>query len=181
MASSSVPKQWKLSENEDYTSYESWRHNLLYHLTLQPKFVPYLKEGATWKKKSAAAPNRGFTDTASGETAAEKVAVLELMLGQIANFCPISRSLIIKKSTCLNDVWQQIRQYYGLTSTGGQFLSLSSVKLKSDERQESLFQRIYSFFEDNLLTTSCGITHNGETIEVDEEMTQTLENTVTWF
>ena len=184
MASNSAPKQWKLSENEDYTSYEAWRQNLLYHLTLQPKFVPYVKEGVTWKKKSAAAPKRGFTDDTDGDnkqTAEEKVAVLELMLGQIANFCPISRSLIIKKSTCLNDVWQQIRQYYSLQSTGGQFLSLSSVRLKPDERPESLFQRIYSFFEDNLLTTSCGITHNGETVEVDEEMTPTLENTVTWL
>ena len=79
MASNSAPKQWKLSENEDYTSYEAWRQNLLYHLTLQPKFVPYLKEGATWKKKSAAAPNCGLTDDPAGDnqqTAAEKVAVL---------------------------------------------------------------------------------------------------------
>ena len=139
MASYSAPKQWKLTEDEDYTSYEAWRQNLLYHLTLQAKFVPFLKDGVTWKKKSAANPNRGFANDAQGDnsqTAAEKAAVLELMLGQIANFCPISRSLITKKSTCLNDVWQQIRQYYGLHSTGGQFLSLSSIKLKPEERPE---------------------------------------------
>ena len=180
----SAPKQRILTENEDITSYEAWRQNLLFTLTLQPKFVPYLKDGVTWGKKTTASPNRGFVDDGEGDirqTAAEKTAVLELMLGQIANFCPISRSLIVKKSTCLNDVWQQIRQYYGLHSTGSQFLSLSSIKLKTDERPEALYQRLYSFFEDNLLTTSCGITHNGDAVEADEEMTPIIENTITWL
>ena len=35
-----------------------------------------------------------------------------------------------------------------------------------------------AFFEDNLLTTTCGLTHHGAAIAVDEEMTAAIENTI---
>ena len=99
------------------------------------------------------------------------------MLGQIANFCPvISRNSIVKNSTSLNDIWGRIRLHYGFQSTGAHFLDISDIKLEPDERPEDLFQRLEAFVEDNLLTVTGGISHHGDRVKEDEELTPTLEN-----
>ena len=81
----------------------------MYILSLDPSFATFLLPTTTWLKKTRTNPLRGFTDdvegTAGGRTAAQKVAHLDLMLGQIANFCPvISRNTITKNSTSI-DIW----------------------------------------------------------------------------
>ena len=100
-ASPRAPKQWQLTKIETITSYESWRQNLIYVLSLDKNFVRFLD--ATWQKQTAANPLSGLTDngTAIPEaqrlTAAQKNTHLDLLLGQIANFCPvISRNSIVK-------------------------------------------------------------------------------------
>ena len=174
-----APKQWPLSKQETITSFENWRQNILYVLSLDPKFEPYLEDNASWLKKSPATPNRGFTDDTARTnipkqdrlSAAQKAKILELMLGQIANFCPvISRNSIVKSSTSLSDIWQQIRQHYGFQLTGAHFLDLASFQLESDERPEDLYQRLLAFFEDNMLCQDSAITHHGE--KVDEDMSR---------
>ena len=149
-ASPRVPRQWQLTMIETITSYESWRQNLIYVLSLDKNFVRFLD--ATWQKQTAANPCRGLTDdgTAIPEaqrlTAAQKNAHLDLLLGQIANFCPvISRNSIVKHSTSLNDIWQKIRQHYDFQSSGAHFLDLASIRLQPDERPEDLFQRLMAF------------------------------------
>ena len=57
-----APKQWALTKNETITTYENWRQNLIYSLSLYPKFSPFLVEGYTWKCKTTTAPTRGLTD-----------------------------------------------------------------------------------------------------------------------
>ena len=48
--------------------------------------------------------------------------MLELMLGQIANYCPvISRNMIVKNSTCIGDIWQTIRLHFGFQTAGDIF------------------------------------------------------------
>ena len=177
-----APKQWQLSKNETITSYESWRQNLMF-LSLDNNFVPFRE--ATWQKKTASNPHRGLVD--DGEnipearrlTAVQKNAHLDLLLGQIANFCPVvSRSSIVKSSVSLSDIWQKIRQHYGFQSTGAHFLDLASIIRQPDERPEDLYQRLMAFFEDNLMTTGGGITHHGENLSADEDLTPTLENTI---
>ena len=93
-------------------------------------------------KQTAANPRRGLIadGTAVSEaqrlTASQKNAHLDLLLGQIANFCPVnSRNFIVKHSTCLNDMWQKICQHYGFQSTGVHFLDLASktLHLQPDE------------------------------------------------
>ena len=108
-ASPRAPKQWQLTKIETFTSYKSWRQNLIYVLSLDKNFVPFLD--ATWRKQTAANPRRGLTNDgttvpeAERLTAAQKNAHLDLLLGQIANFCPvISRNSIVKHSTSLNDI-----------------------------------------------------------------------------
>ena len=71
-------------------------------------------DGAKWQKASTTTPTRGLVDDADGakRTKEQKVLSLEIMLGQIASYCPVSRTSIVRNSTSLSDVWQQIRQYY---------------------------------------------------------------------
>ena len=132
-ASPRAPKQWQLTKIETIISYESWRQNLIYVLSLDKIFVRFLD--ATLQKQTAANPRRSLTDdgTAIPEaqrlTAAQKNAHLDLLLGQIANICPvISRNSIVKHSTSLNDIWQKIRQHYVFQSPGAQFLDYSLMR-----------------------------------------------------
>jgi hypothetical protein len=149
-----------------------------------------LVDGATWKKKVKSDTKRGFTDDGESvreairKTADQKVTMLELMLGHIANYCPIvSRSAIIKGSTSMSNIWQMIRLHFGFQSTGGHFLDFADVKLAPEERPEDLYQRIVAFVEDNLLRQGGGISHHNEDISEDEEVTPSLENfmILTWL
>ena len=54
MATIRAPKQWSLTKSETITSFEAWRQNLLYTLWLDKNFAPFLVEGYTWTKKTAA-------------------------------------------------------------------------------------------------------------------------------
>jgi len=80
---------------------------------------------------------------------------LELMTGQIANFCTvISRNTIVKHSTCMNDIWQAIRLHFGFKPVVVIFLDFDGIKLAPEERPEDLYQRLYSSVDDLLTTTS---------------------------
>ena len=122
MASSPrAPKQWSLSKNESMNSFENWRQNLVYTLSLDSKFTPFLADGTTWGKKTKTQHLRGLTDDgetaplSKRRTARQKVNFLELMLGQIANYCPIiSRNTLVKNSTSIQSVWNMIRAHFGL-------------------------------------------------------------------
>lgn len=185
-----APKQWVLTKSETINSFESWKENLVYTLSLDPNFSGFLIDGVTWGKKSKANPLRGFTNDVAPipvddrRTAAQKVSHLELMLGQIANFCPvISRNSIVKSSTSISNIWQSIRLHFGFQTTGGHLLDFADIHLGVDERPEDLYQRLTSFIEDNLLKVNAGITHHGEIVTEDEELAPTLENVVilTWL
>ena len=159
MSSSRAPKQWSLTKSETVNSFESWKQNLNYILSLDNNFAPFLDPSVTWTKKSRTNTNRGFTDddeqipSTVRRTAIQKVTHLEMMLGQIANYCPvISRNTIIKNSISITSIWQSIRAHFGFQSTGSHFLDLAEVKLQNEERPLVLFQRLTTFFEDNLLT-----------------------------
>lgn len=83
-------KRWCLTKVETVNSYENWRQNLLYTLSLDPNFLPYLEDGATWGKKPALTPieTSWTTMTMSPRQIARpahRKSGLELMLGQIAN------------------------------------------------------------------------------------------------
>ena len=130
-----APKQWALTRHETITSFESWRQNLEYTLSLDSSFSPYLQPGVTWKKKTRENPLRGFEDDEDDVpapkrlTAVQKSATLDLMLGQIANFCPvISRNTITKLSTSLGEIWQNIRLHYGFQTSGSHFIRLGNAK-----------------------------------------------------
>lgn len=185
-----APKQWSLSKVETLNSFENWRQNLLYTLSLDQQFAPFLVDGATWSKKTKADPLRGFVDdadpvpAAQRRTAQQKVNMLELMLGQIANYCPIiSRNTLVKSSTSIESIWSAIRLHFGFQVTGAHFIDFADIRLAPDERPEDLYQRLMAFVEDCLLRSNSSISHNGEVMTEDEELTPTLENFVvlTWL
>ena len=184
-----APKQWCLSKVETINSFENWKQNLIYTLSLDSNFAPFLAEGVTWRKKTKAQPLRGFADdgdsvpTAKRLTARQKTNFLELMLGQIANYCPIiSRSTLVKNSTSLEFIWQTIREHFGFQVTGAHFIDFSDIQLAADERPEDLYQRLMAFVEDSLLRPN-SLSHHGDQLTEDEELTPTLENLVvlTWL
>ena len=142
-----APKQWCLTKTETITSFESWRQNLVYALSLDTQFAPFLVDGATWLKKTKANLLRGFTDDGSSanprRTAQQKVNMLELMLGQIANYCPvISRNTIVKNSTSVDCIWASIRLHYGFQVTEAHFIDFTDIHLENGERREELFSKV---------------------------------------
>ena len=173
MAESSFrpPKQWQLSENETINSFANWQSNIMYHLSLNNDFETFLT--TEWRKKSVT--NRGL-EAAGGKTAVQRNIILERMLGLIAQFVPtLLRNDIIKKSTSLNSIWQRIRKHYSFSQSEVNFLKLSTIKRKPDERYETFYQRIVAHLEDNLLTSTSGLTHDGQAVTEDEEMSPTVE------
>ena len=100
------------SQKMRVTSFESWRQNLIYILSLDINFMPFLSDIATWQKKTAANPTRGLADDVAPipadqrKSATLKNTHLDLMLGQIANYCTvIARSTTVKGSMSLTDIW----------------------------------------------------------------------------
>ena len=111
------------------------------YLSLDPNFASFLVEVSTWLKTTSTTPLRGFTDDtepipeASRCTAAQKLTHLELMLGQIANYCPIiSRNTIVKNSTSVNQIWEAIRLHFGFQSCGSHLLDFNNIRLEPGER-----------------------------------------------
>ena len=49
---SRAPKQWVLTKNETINTYESWKQNIQYVLSLDASFAPFLAEGSSWEKKT---------------------------------------------------------------------------------------------------------------------------------
>ena len=185
-----APKQWSLTKHETITSFEAWRQNLQYTLSLDRHFASFLADDVSWLKKSPGNPLRGFQDDAesvpqaSRRTPQQKCTNLELISGQIANYCPvISRNTIVKNSTSMRSIWQATRLHFGFQSTDAHFLDFNTIKLAPDERPEDLYQRLMSLIEDNLFLANGNISHHGVVPDSDEELSPTLENLVvlTWL
>ena len=45
--SARAQKQWSLTKQETITSFEAWRQNLEYSLSLEANFAPFLADGFT--------------------------------------------------------------------------------------------------------------------------------------
>ena len=87
MNSNRAPKQWSVTKNETITTFEAWRQNLQYSLSLDANFAPFLADNFSWQKKSSTSPKRGLTSdgedvpTSRRRTANQKNVHLEPMLG----------------------------------------------------------------------------------------------------
>ena len=170
-------KPWCLKEDESFTGFQTWKSNLIYNLKQDPSFAPFLKKDVKWTKlKTNRLRGLLATETKSAEDRAED---LEAMLGCIANFCTvIARNTIINDSKCLDDIWQKIRLHYGFHTSGANFLDFVNIKLQPGERNETLYQRMSAFINDNLLKVDGNLTHDDEEVTSDEVISPTVENLI---
>ena len=95
---------------------------MLYVLNLDDNFKAFLKPNAVWADDDVG--NRGLVADTDGpdelkKTGVEKAQQLNLMLGQIANYCNvIARHQIVNESTSLDSIWSMIREHFGFNVTG---------------------------------------------------------------
>lgn len=175
---SKAPKQWKLTEEESFSSFTSWQHNLIYTLARDKEFAPFLKQDVVWQKYSANNPTRGFSDDTEGAktTGIQKAANLSQMLGLISQWVPHYLATdITKNCTSMDSIWQSIRKYYGFQQSETQFMKFSSITWEEGERPERLYQRILAHLQDNLLQKDSKLKHDGAIVTVDEDMSPTVE------
>ena len=183
-----APKIRELQKSkETLSSFENWRGNLIYNLTLNPNFAEFLDEDCTWKKKSEHR-YRGFSDItetdnegkiSSVKTAAQRASFLDLCLGMIAGYAPvISRNTITKECCSMKEIFQKLRSHYGFAITGSSIIDVVSVTQKNDESPEDVYQRIKSLIESCLLSSDDELCHHGSTVDEDEVLTPTLENLI---
>ena len=175
------PKLRALTPNETLSSLESWMSMVRYNLSLNKEFHPYLKADMIFGNKTRASPNRALTDRGSGDTAVSKEAQciqVDMMLEQIANWADlIPRNDIVRDCTSLDNVWQVIRRYYNLETTGSLLNQAWNLVRQPDESPQALFSRLKQLYDNNLLQKG-GLKHLGKQMTVDEEMTPTLYNTI---
>ena len=189
------PKINPLTTEETFTSFTNWQQTLIYTLGLDYRFSRYVDDGEEWEDGDS--ENHGFVDDVANQvpnpegmghiddpdqvvqTAVDKVRILHLMLGQIANYCNvIARHQIMYESTSLDSIWDMIREHYGFHVTGQRFLDLSTIRLKPGEKPADLYQRLVCFFTDNLFTRASRLTHKGRAPAVDEKLSPTIQNTI---
>ena len=141
-----APKQWSLSKSETLNTFENWKQNIIYTLSLVTNFARFLVEGSKWENKTKYKPLRSFTDDglcleeSKRLSAQQKLNMLELMLGQITNYCPIiSRNTIVRNSASMESIWQAIRAHFGFQATGSHIIDFDQIRLLPDERPEDLY------------------------------------------
>ena len=146
-----APKQWCLTNVKNIESFQNWKQNLQFTLSLNPNLASFLTEQCRGDKKTKFASLRGFTDDTDSvllprrKIVQQKVNTLELMPGQFANYCPVlSRNTIVRNSTSIQSIWQAIRFHNGFQSSGSHFLDLAEIHLYPDERPEDLGRRTES-------------------------------------
>ena len=189
------PKARCITAKETITSLQSRKANIIYGLRLNPDFREYLQDGVVFGRKNRHYPNRDLTDICEKQvvedSAGQKTQVLvkvksredrcndvDLMLEQIANYCPnVPRNNIVKDCGSLAEVFQTIRQFYNKQQSGGLLNDVWNIHREADETPQALYARIKQQYDDNLLTTD-GLTHVGGKADEDEEMSPTLLNTV---
>ena len=179
-----VPKQRPLTEDEDQTSFESWREGMIFHISLSDKSARFLPTGnlSTW----TSAGDRGFTDDADGDPGVNaenkmnkqaKAALLNIILGSIAGYATVINGKYIKRQAkSLEEIWSKLRTHYGFRRTGSRVLELMDLKMGATESREALWERFYGFIEDQLLTSDGDVNHEGAKLEEDEVFTPTLLN-----
>ena len=181
MASAFVSKQRVLQEHgENRVSYSTWEESLYFHISNEPKFARFLSDLKTWQATSVA--NRGFTDDAAEVngtkmTAANKLINLKVLLGYIHIHAPIIAGNFIKEEACsIDDIFERLRGYYDCKKSGVKIIELMDFKIEPLESREALWERVYSFMEDSLITVSSGVQHKGRVLDADEHLTPTLLN-----
>ena len=110
-------------------------------------------------------------------TAANKAINFKVFLGFVSLHCPcISSSFVKDQAKSLDEIFQRLREFYDCRKSGGKITELLDFTLGPLESREALWERVYSYLEDSLITQSSGMLHLGEAVIHDELMTPTILN-----
>ena len=158
---------------------------MLYNLILNDNFRPYLP--VQFGKKTRAKPNRdllGDLTSANlpdpeGKTAADKCVIVDTMLDQISNWTlnVIPRNDITRDCGSIDEVWQKLRLFFNMETTGALLNEVWNVSREPDESPQALYSRLKQLYDDNLLKAN-GLHHVDGPIVEDEELSPTLHNTI---
>ena len=95
-------------------------------------------------------------------TAAAKASLLKIVLSSIAYNAPvISWSFITAQARSLEEIWDRLRQRFGIKKSGARITEMVDIVMEPGESIKGLWERIYAFFEDNLLTAGGAVQHEG--------------------
>ena len=159
-----IPKLRPLTPVESQASFDSWREGMIWQISLDPQSARFLTDLKTWDNSE----HRGFKndpaefDKDTKMTAIAKEMLLNIVLGSIAsNATVISPKYIKKVATSLDEIWERLRSYYGFRKTGGRITEFFDFTLEANESREALYERMYTYLEDNLLTKDGSVEHEG--------------------
>ena len=178
-----IPPQRKLEKEESEIDLEIWIQSMEFHISLDARSARFTSAGDlhTWNSSTT----RGFHDdpTTVEEknrmTRAAKIALLKIVLSSIAYNAPvISWSFIVTQARSLEEIWNRLRQRFGIKKTGSRITELVEISMEPGESAEALWERVYSFMEENLLTINGTVKHEDETRTTNEHFSPTLLNTM---
>ena len=179
------PKLTELPKTLTFPQFETWKQNILYHLSLNEDFRPYLHLNFGKKTKHSSLRNlrddvndKGELDP-RGATAETKCIIVDQLLEQLSNWTLniIPRNDVTRDCASLEAVWQKLRLYYNMESTGSLLNEVWNVVREPDETPQALYSRLKQMYDDNLLRSN-GLHHVDGPLAEDEELSPTLHNTI---
>ena len=157
--------------------FEGWKNGILYNFRLDPEIKPYLKSDLVFGVKTKTKPNRDLKNSGSGDnviTAEDQCEIVDMMLMQIANYCPtIPYNDIVLDCGSLKDVWQTIRLHSNIESSGALLNDCFNITRNSSETPQQLYSRLKQAYDDNLIKAA-SIKYKDTVLASDEELSPTL-------
>ena len=160
-----------------------WRNTILDNISRNADYTEHCKESSTWGTDKI--KDRGFEDDIEGDgTGKKKADQVNSMLTYIAAYAPkaVVRE-ITRRSTRLSDIWNVVREWGGIYTTGSKYLEyyrtrMSYSKDGKDESPQEFFYRLRDSMEDSLIMAKDHITDDGKLITTDEDMTPALRSMI---
>ena len=160
--------------------WENWKHAMVYSLSLDPDFKPYLNDEFEFGPKTRLLPNRKLVATGGDYPvrAETKCAIVDMMLNNIALHCPkIPHNDIVRECGSLNEVWQVIRLHNNIESTGALLNEVWKIQRQPSETPQALYSRLKQAYDDSLIRAGT-VKYKAAKLTEDEEMSPTLHCTI---
>ena len=173
----SKQKLWRLTETEDFPSFQHWQLSAVYFFTHGDNecYRQFFNPNVTWKKATPGDNTRGLLPTDT-QTAMQRKDDLDQLLILICQYAPhYIKGQITQESTSISSIWGFIRSYYGFEVSETTFMGFIKIKQELNERPQRLYHRMVEHVRDSLLQKDQPLRHNGAIPSKDEELSPTLE------
>ena len=170
-----------ISKPVTQTDLTQWQLTLWDYLKSINRYKKFMKKDATWGTEKVA--NRGFAADTVGEvklSAEDKADIMDSILLKMGTYGPKALFIdITQRSTSFKFIWNAVRKVCGFPVPGAQLIQYMTLKHSFDPAKTT-FNDHYWAMRDmkiaSLLTTDSEVTFNGQKIQVNEEITPSLEN-----